>query len=237
MSSWSSFPILFEDEYIVAINKPNGIMVHPTKITEDTQFILPLLIEQVQHQLFAIHRIDRGTSGVLLFGKNKEIVRAISKQFQERQIDKMYLAITRGFAPESEIIDYPIAREPHLPKRKAVTHIKTIHTQELPVPIGPYKTARYSVVKAFPETGRRHQIRRHLSHLHYPVIGDRRHGDNKHNRYWREDLGIERMLLHAKELAFMHPVQEQLMRIVAPLDPIFEQALTKLKFPYKIWRR
>ena len=205
-------------------------MVHPTRITEDKQFILPLLIEQLQQKLFAIHRIDRGTSGVLLFGKEKDMVRALSMQFQERQVDKMYVAITRGFAPESEIVDYPIAREPHLPKRRAVTHIKTLHTHELQVPIGPYKTARYSLVKAFPETGRRHQIRRHLSHLRYPVIGDRKHGDNKHNRYWREELGIERMLLHAKELAFMHPVREELVRVVAPFDTAFEQALMVLNF-------
>ena len=161
---FSTFSILFEDEHIVAINKPSGIMVHPTKISEDEQFILPLLVEQLQQEVFAIHRIDRGTSGVLLFGKNKNVIRDLSAQFQERKVDKLYLAITRGFAPTSEIVDYPIAREPHLPKRKAITHIKTIHTHELSVAIGPYKTARYSVVKAFPETGRRHQIRRHLSH-------------------------------------------------------------------------
>ncbi len=227
---FSTFPILYEDESIVAINKPPGIMVHPTKITEDDQFILPLLVAQLQQEVFAIHRIDRGTSGVLLFGKNKTTVRALSKQFQEREVDKMYVAITRGFAPVSETIDYPIAREPHLPKRKAVTHIKTIHTHELPVPIGPYQTARYSIVKAFPQTGRRHQIRRHLTHLRYPVIGDKRYGDNKHTRYWREELGIDRMLLHAKELAFMHPANQQLIRLEAPFGETFQKAFELLNF-------
>ena len=227
---FSTFPILYEDESMVAINKPPGIMVHPTRITEDKQFILPLLIDQLQQELFAIHRIDRGTSGVLLFGKNKVVVRHLSDQFQKRKVDKLYIAITRGFAPQSEEVDYPIAREPHLPKRKAITHLTTIHTHELPIPIGPYQTARYSVVKAFPETGRRHQIRKHLRHLRYPVIGDKRHGDNKHNKYWREELGIERMLLHAKELAFLHPANEKLIRIEASFDDIFQQAFELLHF-------
>jgi len=227
---FSTFPILYEDESIVVINKPPGIMVHPTKITEDKQFILPLLINQLEEELFAIHRIDRGTSGALLFGKNKDVVRELSMQFQERKVDKVYMAITRGYAPESEVIDYPIAREPHLPKRKAITHISTIHTHELPFAIGPYPSSRYSVVKAFPETGRRHQIRRHLRHLRYPIIGDRRHGDNKHNKYWREELGIERMLLHAKELAFLHPVSKELMRMEAPFDETFQKVFKMLDF-------
>ncbi len=227
---FSTFPILYEDESIVAINKPSGIMVHPTKITEDKQFIVPLLSAQIKEEVFAIHRIDRGTSGILLLGKNKTVVRELSNQFMERKVDKMYLAITRGFAPESEEVDYPIAREPHLPKRKAITHIKTIHTQELPFAIGPYQQSRYSVVKAFPETGRRHQIRRHLSHLHYPVIGDRKHGDNKHNKYWQENIDIHRMLLHARELAFMHPVSKELMRLKAPFDDTFQKAFELLGF-------
>ena len=92
------------------------------------------------------------------------------------------------------------------------------------------RDSRYSVVKAFPETGRRHQIRRHLSHLHYPVIGDRKHGDNKHNKYWQENIDIHRMLLHARELAFMHPVSKELMRLKAPFDDTFQKAFELLGF-------
>ena len=210
------FTVLYEDEHYIAINKPPKIMVHRTSITEDKQFVLQLLRNQIQTKLYPIHRLDRGTTGVLIFAKSKEAASQLGQQFQKHIIGKQYLAIVRGFIEEqSWTVDYALAKETWLDKKVAITHFEQLAKVEIPVAIGRYETARYTFVKAMPETGRRHQIRRHLSHLRHPVIGDKRHGDVKHNRHWKEQFEIDRMLLHAQFLQFKHPFEQQRISIKA----------------------
>ena len=228
------FSILYEDDHYIAINKPAGIMVHRTSITEDKEFILQLLRDQIQLKLNPIHRLDRGTTGVLIFAKGGEAASLLGKQFQKQVVGKQYLAIIRGFIDEPTwTVDYPLAKEIWLDKKEAITHFERLGQVELPVAIGRYKTARYTLVKAMPETGRRHQIRRHLSHLRHPIIGDKRHGDVKHNRYWKEQFGIGQMLLHAQSLQLTHPYEEKRITIEAPLDSKFQEALNLLKITIK----
>ena len=224
------FPILYEDEALIAINKPIGILVHRTRISEDKQFVLQLLRNQIGYRIYPIHRLDRATSGVLIFGKNKEGAGLLSQQFRDKKIEKQYLGIIRGYVEDAATIDYPLAKETWLPKKEAISHYKRLAQTEINVPIGRYETARYSLVEVRLETGRRHQIRRHFSHLRHPVIGDKKHGDVKHNKYWTNEFGIPRMLLHAQHLQFNHPTTGKNTLIYAPIDSAFQAALDLLGF-------
>jgi len=219
------FEIIYEDDDLIVINKPCGILVHRTKISEDTDFVLQRLRNQIKRRIYPIHRLDRATSGVLLFGKTKEAAAAVAEQFRDHTVQKKYIAIIRGFVEETATIDYPLARNAYSPKQEAITYYKKLHEITLPYAIGRYETARYSLVEVKPITGRSHQIRRHFSHLRHPVIGDKRHGDIHHNKYWKETLEIPRMLLHARELIFKLPISEKEILIQANWNTEFDAAL------------
>ncbi len=228
------FPILYEDDALIAINKPTGILVHRTRISEDTQFVLQLLRDQINQRIYPIHRLDRATSGVLIFGKNKKGASQLSEQFRAKKVEKQYLGIIRGYVETEATIDYPLAREIGLPKKEAISHYRRVAQTEIQVPIGRYETARYSLVEVRIETGRRHQIRRHFSHLRHPIIGDKKHGDVKHNKHWANEFGIARMLLHAQHMQFNHPETGKNILIYAPINSAFQQALDLLNFQFSI---
>jgi tRNA pseudouridine65 synthase len=213
--------IIYEDAQYVAINKPNGLLVHRTRIAEEKkEFALQMLRDQLGYRLNAVHRLDRGTSGVLLFAKTPEATAPLVKAFAERQPDKTYYAIVRGYAPEGGTIDSPIRPDKdhaHKEALAAVTHYSLLATVELPIPVGPYQTARYSLVKIKPETGRMHQIRKHFAHIRHYIIGDKRHGDWRHNLMFLEHLESPCLLLHAAALTFEHPFTGETIEIKAPL--------------------
>lgn len=222
-----TFPILFSDEHFVAIIKPPGLLMHRTRISEDTVFVVQLLRDQLGQRVYPVHRLDRATSGVLIFGKNAEAAGRLGEQVMDKSVDKKYLVVVRGWTPESGTIDYALD-DPDSGRGRldAVTHFTRLGTSEIEAPIGlRYKTARFSLVEAQLETGRRHQIRKHFAHLNYPVIGDKRHGDVKQNTYFREVFAMKRMLLHATELAFQHPYTGEQIFIQAPVDEEFTRAL------------
>lgn len=201
--------IIYEDDHYVAINKPSGLLVHRTRIAEEKkEFALQLLRDQLGYRLFPAHRLDRGTSGVLLFAKNTDAAAPIVKAFVEREPSKVYYAIVRGYTPEEGEIDSlirPDKDHKHKEAQEALTLYKRLATIELPIPVGPYQTARYSLVQISPETGRMHQIRKHFAHIRHYVVGDKRHGDWRHNRMFVEQLGSTELLLHAASLSFIHP--------------------------------
>lgn len=213
--------IIYEDAHYVAINKPNGLLVHRTRIAEERkEFALQLLRDQLGYHVFTVHRLDRGTSGVLLFAKSPEAATPIVKAFEERQPDKVYFAIVRGYTPEAATIDSPIRPDKdhqHKAAQDAVTHYSRLATTELPIPVGPYGTSRYSLVKIKPETGRMHQIRKHFAHIRHYIVGDKRHGDWRHNRMFLEELNSPFLLLHAAALSFTHPFTGEPVHIKAAL--------------------
>ncbi|AMM51919.1 pseudouridylate synthase [Rufibacter sp. DG15C] len=219
--------IIYEDAQYVAINKPNGLLVHRTRIAEEKkEFALQLLRDQLGYRLHAVHRLDRGTSGVLLFAKSPEATAPLVKAFTERQPDKTYFAIVRGYAPEEGTIDSPIRPDKdhqHKEAQDAVTHFKCLATVELPIAVGPYQTARYSLVKIKPETGRMHQIRKHFAHARHYIVGDKKHGDWRHNRMFLEELNSPTLLLHAASLKFEHPVTGETITIKASLPDNFRR--------------
>ncbi|PKV75578.1 pseudouridine synthase [Pontibacter ramchanderi] len=213
--------LLYEDESYVAVNKPNGLLVHRTRIAEEKkEFALQMLRDQLGHAVYAAHRLDRGTSGVLLFAKTPEAVAPIVKAFEEKQVDKAYYAIVRGYTPETGIIDSPIRPDKdhkHKMPQDALTNYERLGTVELPIPVGRYSTARYSLVKVQPETGRMHQIRKHFAHIRHYIVGDKRHGDWRHNQMFREQLECPVMLLHSATLGFIHPETGSPVKLTAPL--------------------
>lgn len=217
----SVLEIVFEDEHYVAINKPNGLLVHRTRIAEEKkEFALQLLRDQLGYRVFTIHRLDRGTSGVLLFAKTSEAAAAVVKAFEAREPDKVYFAIVRGYAPEADTIDTPIKPDKdhkHREPQDAVTHYTRLATIELPIPVGRYATARYSLVRVKPETGRMHQIRKHFAHARHYIIGDKRHGDWRHNKMFLDELQSSSLLLHAAQLNFLHPFSGQQVNVQAQM--------------------
>ncbi|GAA0884023.1 tRNA pseudouridine(65) synthase TruC [Sphingobacterium siyangense subsp. cladoniae] len=217
--------IIYEDESIVAINKPHGLLVHRSSIARDaSEFALQLLRDQLGKTVYPAHRLDRKTGGILLFSLNKETDQYLQKSFQERKIDKKYLAVLRGFAPAEGLIDYPLKRDDGT-LQEAQTSFRLLAQSELAVPFGKFPTSRYSLVEANPITGRMHQLRRHFAHIFHPIIGDRPHGCNKQNKFWKETYQMDTMLLHASELTFKHPLSGEDVHIEAPLQPDFIRVL------------
>lgn len=217
--------ILYEDTQYVAINKPAGLLVHRTRIAEEKkEFALQMLRDQLGYRVHAVHRLDRGTSGVLLFAKSTEATAALAKEFADDKPEKKYLAVVRGYAPENCTLDHPIQPDKdhaHKEAQEAITHFTRLATVELPIPVGRYATARYSLIQVTPETGRMHQIRKHCAHLRHYIIGNKKHGDWRHNRMFLEELNSSSMLLHAHSLSFQHPFTGNNITIKAPLPENF----------------
>lgn len=222
--------IIYQDEYLIAINKPHGLLVHRTAMASDAKvFALQLLRDQVGRKVSPVHRLDRKTGGLLLFAFDKENEIAMQKQFMEGQVKKKYLAVLRGYAPDNMDIDYPLMKDNGV-MQEAFTSFVTLKRTELEIPFGKHATSRYSLVEASPTTGRMHQLRKHFAHIFYPIIGDRKHGCNKQNRFFKEQWDMTTMLLHASELSFVHPVSGVLMELRADLQPEFRAVLEMMKF-------
>ncbi|UOE51474.1 pseudouridine synthase [Mucilaginibacter sp. SMC90] len=217
--------IIYRDEHLIAINKPHGLLVHRSSIAADaSEFALQLLRDQIGMKVNPVHRIDRKTGGILLFAFNKEVEIAMQKAFMENQVSKKYLAIVRGHTPDAESIDYPLRKE-NGTLQDAFTSYTTLKRAELDIAFGKHPTSRYSLVEAVPTTGRMHQLRKHLSHIFHPIIGDRTHGCNKQNKLFLEQWEMTTMLLHASQLVFIHPVTGGEVKIQAALQPEFARVM------------
>lgn len=222
--------ILYQDEYLVAINKPHGLMVHRSKMAGNTdEFALQLLRDQIKQRVHPVHRLDRKTSGVLLFTLSQELVAPIQKQFAAHEVTKTYWAILRGYAPDSGEIDYALTNEKGT-SQSAITHYKILARTEIPLPFGKFSTSRYSWVEAKPKTGRMHQLRKHFAHINHPIIGDRPHGCNKQNKLFLTQWNMASMLLHARQLELKHPITDQPIQLQATPSEEFKRMLAVLSF-------
>jgi tRNA pseudouridine65 synthase len=220
--------IVYRDQYLAAINKPHGLLVHRSPIAKDAdRFAVQLLRDQVGHQVFPVHRLDRKTGGVLLFALTPGMHGILSGLFRDSKVKKTYLAIVRGHTEDCGTIDYPLRNE-RGKVQEAVTHYTTLSRTEIPYALENHPTQRYSLVEARPETGRMHQLRKHFSHIFHPIIGDRPHGCNKQNRFFKTQFSMDTLLLHALRLEFTHPEGGQQVKISAPLQAEFERMLEVL---------
>lgn len=221
--------IIYQDEHLIAINKPHGLLVHQSSIARDaTEFALQMLRDQVGMHVSPVHRLDRKTSGILLFALDKVTEIAMHQQFMNNETEKKYLALLRGYTPDQLDIDYPLAKE-NGTLQESFTAFRTIERAEIEVAFGKFPTSRYSLVEACPKTGRMHQLRRHFSHILHPIIGDRTHGCNKQNKFFTTQWDMNTMLLHASELSFVHPISKKNIYLKAKIHEEFRRMLLMMK--------
>jgi tRNA pseudouridine65 synthase len=211
--------ILYRDDHYIAVNKPSGLFVHRSALDPKADNALRILRWMCGRMVWPVHRLDRPTSGVVVFALSKDALRALSREFMENRVTKVYHAVVRGYTDPAGHIIHPLAAEKGGDPKHAETLFTRLKTVELPYPVGRYATARYSLVEARPLTGRNHQIRRHFDHIFHPVIGDRVYGDGRQNRFIREHFSVERLLLSARELSFIHPFTGRRLTVTAPQDP------------------
>ena len=223
--------IIYRDTRLIAINKPPGLLVHRTRLATDAHFFaLQILRNQIDHHVFPIHRLDRKTSGALLFALDEEMLKIMQLAFAERKIEKTYLAIVRGFTDDEGTIDHPLQKG-NGTWQEAVTKYRTLAKAEIELPHGKHPTSRYSLIEISPLTGRQHQIRRHMAHLRHPIIADRPHGCNKQNKLFKEHFALMTMMLHAQQLIFNHPDDGTKICISAPLHNEFSRMIQAIGFP------
>jgi tRNA pseudouridine65 synthase len=221
--------IVYENDQLVVVDKPNGLLVHRTSIANDAEvFALQLLRDQIGSHVYPVHRLDRKTSGLLLFTKDKAELNHYRERLAHPQTTKTYTALVRGYFPDKLTVNHPLLDEKGKSK-ESVTHFECLEQFEIPFALGKFETSRYSLIKAQPETGRMHQIRRHLNHLRHPIIGDRPHGCNKQNRFFLENWGLKNMLLHAESLALYDFDENNFQRFFTPKPNVFESTLTTLR--------
>ncbi|MBK6333345.1 MAG: pseudouridylate synthase [Thermomonas sp.] len=233
MSDSSSLPVLYQDEALAVVDKPAGLMAHDSALARgETDFAADRLREQFGKPIFLVHRLDRATSGCLLLAFDRETASALGKILMSGEVAKDYWAVCRGWPAEQRfVVDHPLDGGPGKPlKKPAQTAFEVLATCELSVPSAGFETSRYALLQASPLTGRFRQIRRHLKHLSHHLIGDSSHGDGRHNRNFRM-LGIHRMLLHARRLAFVHPHTGARLDVAAPVDAEFARALALFDRP------
>ncbi|GGF45954.1 tRNA pseudouridine(65) synthase TruC [Echinicola rosea] len=223
--------ILFEDEHYIAVNKPAGVMVHRSSIAKDDNpvYAMQVLRDQMGHHVYPLHRIDRPTSGVLWFARNRDVVPVFQEQFITKDIQKYYLTAVRGYTKEHEgLIDYPLRKNLKKELQDAQTAYLRLGQVEIPIQSSPrHDTSRYSLVRASPLTGRMHQIRRHFAHERNYIIGDNTHGDNRQNRFFRMHFQMHHMLLHAWFTVFDHPITGEKITVTAPLPDHFYKIITE----------
>lgn len=235
--------IVYQDNSIVVINKPSGLLVHKSKMAAGVKvFALQLLRDQIGQRVYPVHRLDRPTSGLLVFALDEVTCAELSQQFVSHRVKKGYQCIVRGYCQNEGEIDHPL-KDPVDDRRllrQGVTHeakaalsrYQTLARFELPWAVGKYPKARYSLVKVWPESGRRHQIRKHMDCIAHPIIGDTRYGQGSHNRLFREHLSSNRLLLAATDVAFIHPKTQQPLYLEVPVAKEMQAVIQYLRnFP------
>ena len=232
--------VLYRDDFLVAIHKPAGLLVHRSDIDRhETRFAVQLLRDQIGQRVHPLHRLDKGTSGVLLFALDAASASAVGGQFQRHEVHKRYLAIVRGWPPETGVIDHALSRRfddyghkfgagsaaEALP---AVTEYRRLATVQLTDAVDRYPTSRYALVSLTPKSGSQHQLRRHMKHIAHPIIGDATWGKGIHNRFFQRRFGCGRLLLACTGIELRHPQDGRALSIAAPLEDGFAGVVSAL---------
>jgi len=228
--------ILYKDEYLVVINKPTALLVHKSMIDKnEIYFAMKMLRDQIGKWVYPVHRLDKPTSGVLLFALDSHTAKLLSEDFKAHRIEKRYIAVVRGYIDQEGVINYALSvkldkisdrdAKPLKEPQEAVTHYKRLATVEIDIGVGRYEKSRYSLVELVPKTGRKHQLRRHMKHLSHHMLGDTKYGRGEHNKMIRREFGVHRLLLHAKSLEFTHPYTKERMIVEAGFDDVYKKLL------------
>lgn len=219
-------PIVYQDERLIAIDKPAGLLVHRSALDRgESRCALQALRDQLGRHVWPVHRLDRGTSGVLLFALDAASARAFGEAFEAGLARKTYVAMVRGWPPAEGVIEHPLprlaedARGPRGTNRQpAVTRFRTLARHALPLPDRGFAQTRCALLELVPDAGRRHQLRRHCKHMAHPIIGDANYGKGALNRAVTARLGAARLWLHALRLELPHPDGGTPIVIEAPPD-------------------
>ena len=236
--------ILYQDEYLVAINKPSGLLVHKSMIDRhEIYFAMRILRDQIEQWVYPIHRLDKPTSGVLLFTLDSDTAKIMSEQFKAHTIQKTYIAVVRGYVPDNGMIEHALTekldkiadkdaskvKEP----QEAITAFKKLDEVELDFAVGRYDKTRYSLVELKPKTGRKHQLRRHMKHINHHMLGDTKYGRGEHNKLIRKEFDCHRLLLHAISLEVKHPYSNESLIIKASLDETFKSIFNTFEWKFE----
>lgn len=227
--------VIFEDENFIAIDKPPGFHVHPPENSlwrvPREKVCLYQVRDYVKGYVFPIHRLDAATGGVLIFGKTSDAAARFQILIQNQTVTKKYLAVARGFTKPTDEIKKPLLSDSSDLLLDSHTVFSTLSTVELPYAVGKKHTsARYSLVHVEPKTGRYHQIRRHFASESHPIIGDIKHGDSHHNRFFRETLEIPGLLLHSFSLVFNHPYNQNQVTIETNWSDRWSKVFTHFQY-------
>lgn len=231
-TSCRELAVLYQDNEFVAVAKPAGMFVHRTEMDRRVRTVVVQTVrDQLRRPVYLVNRLDRPASGIVLLGLTSEAAAAAAEIFRERRVSKSYVVLVRGHAPDAGRIERPLT-SPEVKTTEAlesVTEYRTTERLEVPMASGKFPTTRCSLVNVTPRTGRFHQIRRHLNGISHPVIGDTSHGDSRQNRFFRENLGVDRLMLHASQLMFQHPVTGERLEINCPLPQDFSDPLQRVR--------
>lgn len=198
--------LLFQDTHYVAVHKPAGLLVHRSRLSQDSDFLLQRVRDRIGRRVYPIHRLDRATSGVILFGLDPGAAERLHRALEQGQVEKNYRCVVRGWLHGGGRIDHPLDDpESGKARRPACTLYRPLANAEIGIPVDRYASGRYSLLEVQPLSGRRHQIRRHLKHIAHPIVGDTSYGKGSHNRLFRERFACSRLLLRAESLGFVHP--------------------------------
>jgi tRNA pseudouridine65 synthase len=232
--------VLYRDDHLVAVHKPAGLLVHRSDLDRhETRFAVQFLRDQIGRHVHPVHRLDKGTSGVLLFALDAESARIVGGQFERDEVVKRYLAIVRGWPAESGRIDHALSRrfddhgrklapEDRPPPRPAFTSFRRLATIEIAATVDRYPQARYALLELTPETGRQHQLRRHLKHIAHPIVGDATWGKGVHNRFFQRRFDCHRLLLACTGITLRHPRTNMPIIFESPPEPAFAAVMTAL---------
>jgi tRNA pseudouridine65 synthase len=216
--------VLFVDAHLIVVNKPSGLLVHRGWANDDDVAMFRVR-DMLGAHVYPVHRLDRGTSGALVFARSREAAAILTASFESRQVDKRYLALVRGEPAASGTIDHAIPKSVDGPRVAAVTHYVLVARSTVD---------RCSLVLAIPETGRGHQVRRHLRHLGHPLVGDVNYGRGEINRRYRAAYGLHRLALHAQAIAFEHPVTRAPVAVTAGMPDDLGLPLERLALPRSV---
>jgi tRNA pseudouridine65 synthase len=218
LSKGQVIEILYRDAETLVVNKPSGIVTHRTELAPDTDVAMTRARDTIGAYVYPVHRLDRGTSGALVFALSEARARELRTAFDGGHVEKVYVALVRGHFSGDQIVDHAIPKSEGGERVPAVTAFELLAT-------GRYENADFSLVRARPKTGRFHQVRRHLSHLRFPIAGDSNYGTGWFNRWARASLGLSRLALHASSIQL--PGLDESVR--APHDAAFRAALERVE--------
>lgn len=228
-----SLQVLFEDEHILCVSKPNNMLVHHahhSRNVADEVSLLQFIETENGYKTYPIHRLDRKTSGIILLAKDKGYVSRFQELFTNNEIEKTYFGIVRGFSPDTKIINSPVKGRDANVHKEALTHLKTLANILLEIPVKPYDSSRYSLIEMKPKTGRMHQLRVHCNKISHPLIGDPKYGDKNHNTMFEEKLGLHNLFLHAGKLEFIHPFSAEKLVLKASFPKEWISAFEKFNW-------